>query len=368
MVTEDSKPVQSAMSKLAQARAAANADPAVESDEVKEARRILFDTLAEIEQGKDDPWLKRTVVVLVRKSTRHVVYLDQNNDVQWWWARRPDDTAGISQVQAEVTRLSNDSSFLRHLEFATPWLSRMQPADQSNREALAATARERLGEIRALLAEAIAHALDTNDLPACQKILKEAELQIVLEKDRRCRPMFIEYFLAFTLLALSILAVTWSLHYTRVVVVQSFVVNWLSAGAAGVFGALISAVSRSAELKLEPRSGRSGLRTEALARAILGFGAGFLTGLGFDAGLISGIFKPEAFDAARIFLTTCAGASERILPTLIGKADTIAAGKAGPVTSGADAPPPTPSPFPTVLPAVSKSIKSNQVKRVASHE
>lgn len=366
MTNEDSKPVQLAMSKLAQARAATTVDPAIDSDEVKDARRILFDALAEIEQGKDDPWLKRTVVVLVRKSTRHVVYLDQNSDVQWWWARRPDDTRIISHVQAEVTRLSNDSSFLRHLEFATPWVSRVRAGDAAKREGLAATARERLGEIRALLAEAIAHALDTNDLPACQKILKEAELQITLEKDRRCRPMFIEYFLAFTLLTLSMLAVISTLHYGQVITLRTGVVNWLSAGAAGMFGALISAVSRSADLKLEPRSERSGLRTEALARAILGFGAGFLTGLGFDAGLISGVFKAEALDSARIFLTTCAGASERILPTLIGKAETLAAAKVSAATGASPAALSLPSS--AVSPVVNKPTKSTNGKKEVTHE
>lgn len=51
VVTEYSKPVQLVLGNFAQTRAAANADPAVGPEDVKEARRILFDTLADTEQG-----------------------------------------------------------------------------------------------------------------------------------------------------------------------------------------------------------------------------------------------------------------------------------------------------------------------------
>ncbi|MDX2218292.1 MAG: hypothetical protein SF172_04650 [Burkholderiales bacterium] len=314
-----------ARSQIALAASLDKETPIEESKDLKDARKVVFDAIAGLKVGDIDPWLGERIKVLIRKSTRHIVYLDENLDVQWWWGRAPLKLEVISEVQAEVTRLSNDCSFLTRPEFATPWISLKKRPDQDG--AAAESARERLAEIRELLAEAIAHALDTSDLKSSKRILADAELQIQLEKERRCRPMFIEFFLFFTFSSAAFLYVCWTLLQQQLLVTD-FTFAWMSAGVAGIFGALISATSRSAKLNLEPRSERSGLRTEALARALVGCGAGVLAGLAFDAGLFA-VFKDTVSDQARLFVTIAAGASERMLPSLIGRAESAALGHQG---------------------------------------
>jgi hypothetical protein len=326
----DSSELKRARSQLAQAAAISELKDAKDNEDLREAKKVVFDAIATLKVGDIDPWMGERIKVLIRKSTRHIVYLDENLDVQWWWARGPAKLEVISAVQAEVTRLSNDCSFLIRPEYATPWISISRP-DQSG--SAATSAKERLAEIRVLLAEAIAHALDTSDLKSCQRILADAELQIQLEKERRCRPMFLEYFLFFTVASSVFLYTCWSLLQYNYLV-SGFTFAWMSAGVAGIFGALISSVMRSTRLNLEPRSERSGLRTEALARALVGFGGGVLARPAFDAGLFA-LFKDSATEQARLFITIAAGASERILPSLIERAESSALGR--PATTGGSA-------------------------------
>jgi hypothetical protein len=100
--------------------------------------------------------------------------------------------------------------------------------------------------------------------------------------------------------------------------------DWLEAAFAGSFGALISALTRTTDLKLEPAAKRSGLAVEAAARAMIGAAAGILVDFAFHGGLlVEQAIQVQFQDAVRLFLCLAAGISERMLPALVSKADDL---------------------------------------------
>lgn len=161
--------------------------------------------------------------------------------------------------------------------------------------------------------------------------IDEARKQVILAKDRRCRPWFIFWFLIPVILANFLPHIglsCWTDNATLCLQKwgQAHAHAMLALGA-GTIGALVSAISRTQQIGLDPRSGQLGLFTEALSRAILGATAGALTSLAIDGHLILGEELVNT-PALRFFLAFAAGFSERVLPALIGKAETTIAGDA----------------------------------------
>jgi hypothetical protein len=62
--------------------------------------------------------------------------------------------------------------------------------------------------------------------------------------------------------------------------------TWVNAAIAGAFGALVSALSRTKDLGLEPAARNPGLAVEAFARALIGAAAGLLVNFAFEGGLL----------------------------------------------------------------------------------
>jgi hypothetical protein len=106
---------------------------------------------------------------------------------------------------------------------------------------------------------------------------------------------------------------------------------------------MISAMTRTRQLALEPAAGTVGLYVEAGARAVIGAGAGMLMGFAFDSGLVGkGALQSHAWETARLFLCLAAGASERILPALIAKAESMTTATSTTTTTTTITPPPGP--------------------------
>jgi hypothetical protein len=92
---------------------------------------------------------------------------------------------------------------------------------------------------------------------------------------------------------------------------------------------MISAMTRTRDLGLEPAAGFRGLLIEATARALIGAGTGVLVSFAYDSGIL---VKDGIRDDAnvrqllRLFLCVASGASERILPALVGRAESLVTG------------------------------------------
>lgn len=272
--------------------------------------------LSNLQEEDVDPWLGCKIHCIVRKSTKYIVYLDPSLEIRWWWLVRVNEQV-VNSVQARVNALEHESAFLLTQKpiRILPW---GQPAETERKE----TARN----IRALIAEGMAVALNDGTQEDCDKVLAEAERQIAIIKDQQARPVFAGWFISAVLLIGALTALFYAQGHRWLQGSDlTFVQMWIEASLCGAFGALISAITRTRTLQLEPAAGHRGLFIEAIARALIGGGAGLLVFFALEAGVLQAVLAkdPEILRGLRLFLCIAAGASERILPSLIGKAEGI---------------------------------------------
>ncbi|MEQ1775949.1 MAG: hypothetical protein ABL891_19400 [Burkholderiales bacterium] len=314
-----------------------------EPEDISLKRKLVMLRLSEFREGGDDPWMGRKINTLIRKSTRYIVYLDDKLDIQWWWTERLSREDSLSLVQANVTRLSCASDFLlspdNDMRLGVIRRSRIWgwirdfffdplPGNKSLLEFKQNEAWEKAKGIRSLIAESMAMVLNGVGHTECEKVQAMAEYQILIEKDHICRGYFFSQFAIALTVCIGVLGV--AIFFSESLRIGTDYAQSLQSIAqavvAGVFGAFVSAMARTRELALEPQSGRQGLRTEAFARAAIGAGAAILAYFAFESQIVlKGALSNAADvrDAARYFLCMAAGASERILPALIGRAETL---------------------------------------------
>jgi hypothetical protein len=319
-------------------------DPkAPDPPEITAYRQIVMSRLSRLEEGDKDPWMGRRIKVLVRKSTRYIVYLDEDLEVQWWWTQRLPPEAELSVIQANVSRLSGASAFLLDEDsdlrrgatwWARAWsgiVAKLHPGDAASRS-LAAREIARWArtaeQIRTLIAESMAMLLNKAGRAECEKVQAMAEQQILIAKDQLCRAVFFWQFVqALVVLLLTIVVAQQAVDWVWKIDAPN--TTWYFAALGGAFGAFLSAVSRTRALSLEPDSGRRGLRMEAYARALIGAGAGILVYFAFESGLIvkaAVAGNGEVETPLKMFLCIASGWSERILPALMARAETLVAG------------------------------------------
>ena len=283
-------------------------------EDVRNAYERASRILAGLKEGDKDPWLSVTIRTIVRKSTRYIVFLDEDLDVQWWWLTMPQQDV-VAIVQSHITQLSHESAFLtaRNAKLAGEGSGGDDCKGHS---------------IRLCMAEAMALALNGGSEEECNRVLAAARRNIVVAKDQICRPAFTFYFFWSVFLLGVVTLATLFIPKDVVPIIGEHVPKWLGAATAGAFGALLSALSRTSQLGLEPASGNRGHRIEALSRLLLGAGAAVLLRLAWHGGLLSGALGDGSAHgrAWLAFLCIAAGASERILPALVSRAEAVVSG------------------------------------------
>lgn len=300
--------------------------------------------IAPLHEGSVDPWMGKTIVTLIRKSTDHIVYLDEKLDIQWWWTTEKTRLIDLNVVQANVSRLTCASEFLltdnddlrvAPIKQTRAWdtLRKILFREELTRENLVTLKRKEAFEtargIRAMIAESIATALEGGTRAECERILSMAEQQIVIQKDQLCRSYFFwQFAFAIFLCAAIVASISWIEEHLGANALTILHVSQVAL--AGAFGAFVSAMTRTTQLNLEPQSGRKGLRTEAFSRALIGAGAAILVYFAFDGGIIlKGALASDAAakQAITLFLCLAAGLSERVLPNLVVRAESLLDGK-----------------------------------------
>lgn len=274
--------------------------------------------LSTLKSGDTDPWSGLTIDTVIRKSTRYIVYVDSELDIQWLWLTRPDEVA-VGLVQARIGQLTKESSFLLIGRPRWVWFGPFQVRRED---------RYLAKEIRCVMGEALALALNGGSQDSCEAVLDEAKRYIAIAKDQKTRPVFVAGFLLVVALLGGVLT-AWLCRFAQCCANQldyPFVTGWLEAAVAGSAGALISSLLRTRDLGLEPAAQTTGLLTEAVARALIGAGSGVLVSFAFDSGmLLKGALQGTGETACmlRLFLCFASGVSERMLPALVGRAESL---------------------------------------------
>lgn len=312
-----------------------------EQPDLINAYSIIVKKIGTLKEGDYDPWMRGKITYLIHKNTKFIIYLDQNWEIQWWWATPPKDLSNLSLLQANITQIEIDSNFLTEpahkpiRNFFKKNLLRLfrnqntnptpivgEGKNQSNMTDRPIASQELIG-IRSMLGEAVAIALNNGTQEQWSGVLNETRKLVILEKNRRCRLQFIGCFLA--LVAIANIIPHLKIWIEPFAMGETHKHALISLGA-GTLGAMVSAISRTDQIGLDPRSRTRGMFTEALARAIMGATAGALASLAIDSGLLDPTLVKS--NSLRFFLTFAAGFSERIMPALIGKAETAITGEA----------------------------------------
>jgi hypothetical protein len=248
--------------------------------------------------GDMDPILgKKIETLILRSSAGFIVYLDEDSVVQWSYTCEVSNDLG--SVFNRVSSLETASDFLKGTEHLKP--------------------------IRAMIAEGVARMLDSRDLKSANEILNQAEQLIALRNREYSR----RWFFASSLISTAIfflLFVLFVFNRGQFIVLTSqnaFVV--VTTALLGSLGAIVSVCLRNEDLHLDANAGLSLHVLEGFARVFIGVSAGLVLALLTKGGLILEIIQKSEHSIYLFWaFGLLAGASERILPGFIAKADGMA--------------------------------------------
>ena len=178
-----------------------------------------------------------------------------------------------------------------------------------------------------LIAEGLARYLDSSSLKQAKDALDVAEREI---RELSLKISWRWYFnAAYLLTALSVLSLTfmWGFRHPLRTAIGSTAFDIIFSALIGPIGALISVIARGDRITLDANAGLSLHVTEGVARIVVGMCGSGLVALAIKAGIFAGgfAFKGSVF-ASLLTFALAAGASERIVPSLIDRVERHAQG------------------------------------------
>ena len=256
------------------------------------------DDFESLKEGDTDPTSGKIIkfIILVKKDV--IVYVDTNLEIQWSHADglKIDEDCGL--VLNRVAHLESRARFI--------------------------TDKECLLSIKRQIAEGLARYFGFLSYKLSKEMHDIVEIEIeVLNK----KVSWSWYFGAanwLTLACLILWAMLWLLRDYISPYVGRVGFEVLLGGLIGAIGAIISIVLRGDAINLDANAGKMIHLTEGAARVIVGVaGASFVT-LAFKGGIFfSGLKFAGSQFAIVLALAIVAGASERLVPNLIGKVEKI---------------------------------------------
>jgi hypothetical protein len=251
-----------------------------------------------LKAGDIDPELGKTIKEIVLSTESFIVYIDTEYCVQWHTTDDHKDQEHCGEILNLVARLEAQSNFIAN----KPMLFGF---------------RKRIGE-------GLARCLSGYPKETSITALKEVSLEL---KARNKEISWGWYFQASYLVtfALAVLfAICWIGRDTLRSAITPTAFEIILGGICGTFGALLSVTARSNRLTLDANAGKTLHMLEGLARIAAGFIGALLVALAIKAGLILGgtTFSGSKF-ALLLCLCLAAGASERVVPSLISSVEKV---------------------------------------------
>lgn len=251
-----------------------------------EANRNNFLSL---KAGDTDEDLNKVVSEIIFCSEEFVVYLDSDSFVQW---KSNVDNKNAGQVLNVVAKLEAQSQFIR---------------DEKTLKA-----------IRLRIGTALARCFDGGDESEYTPAFKEVEADI---KARNLEVSWRWYFMSamqLTGFCVLMIFITWLFRECVVSLIGKNAFYIALGTMCGSIGALLSVMSRSNRLVVDANAGEFLHELEGSARIIAGLIGAFLVCLAIKSKVIStGINFSGSELSFMLLLSTVAGASERLVPSLI---------------------------------------------------
>lgn len=245
-----------------------------------------------IKEGAIDKELNKIVKILIVATEKFTVYIDANNNIQWY-GDTP-STPDFGDIINTTTRLEVYSEFLD--------------------DAIKLTLRRQIGE-------AIARAIEENYAQA-KEICALVHDEI---KDRRREQAWIWYFssaYAVSGICFLFMVIGWCFRGVIKECIGATAFFVLFCSMAGAIGALISISTRSQTIILDSQAGKILHFAEGMARMLTGLFSGAIVTLSIKSGIfLNGLNVEKGALSATLLICLLAGASERFVPSMIKKID-----------------------------------------------
>lgn len=252
-------------------------------------------------------WAPLPIKVLIMADKGYVVFLDENDELDWqtheWLDGKFDETEELAKAYNEVLNRGAELNSLpvEHLSL------------------------EQRKNFRIMIGEGFARLFDLD--PKCA-------LEIMDIAGRYAEARNQEIARGWQLRATGLVAGIFSAVGFLGWLARDYLRTWLgqtafilSIGAcAGALGALFSILARIGTIPLDPSAGKSLHQLEGAARVVAGAVGALIAQLAVHLSLIFGVFKSSG-NAALIFVALIAGASERLVPTIIKRSEEEASPK-----------------------------------------
>lgn len=256
-------------------------------------------SLFELKDGGYDAGLNKHIQEVVLVTDTFIVYLATDSTIQWQTTDEHDWDDRSGEVLNRVALLETRSRFIE---------------DKAT-----------LNGIRRQIGEGLARYLDDNQVESALIILREVELEIEVRNKEVCWEWYFYSAYRVTLLCvLTIIALWLSRNFVREQIgLTAFDV--VLGTLCGAIGALLSATTRSNRLHLDANAGKRIHTREGLSRIGVGLAGAAFVALAIKGGaLLGGARFAGSQSALLLAFCVAAGASERMVPNLIGQLERTA--------------------------------------------
>lgn len=249
-----------------------------------------------LKEGSVDPVFGRKVKLLILQTDAFFVYIDEFFVIQWGWDRPAGKQTDIGKVLNRQAQLESMARFI---------------TEDGHRL-----------HIQRMIAEGMARYMDSLSVERAREIHDVVESEIRECSVRTSWQWYFSgaYMLAATSIVLMLLGWLFRTDLRGLLGPAAFDVAFGTL--MGSVGALLSIASRGDRITLDANAGPLLHQTEGLARVLVGMAGALLVALAFKGGLLLANFDARGSSfATLLFLCFVAGASERLVPSLIAKVD-----------------------------------------------
>ena len=254
-------------------------------------------SLFELKDGGHDDALNKDIQELVMVTDTFAVYLASDLSVQWRTKGERAWADDCGEVLNKVAVLETRSRFI------------------ADRQALAG--------IRRQIAEGLVRCLHEKKNDLAIIVLREAEIEIQARNKEISWSWYFQAAYAVTLTSVCGLAILWAFRHSLREFTGPIAFDVAMGTLCGAIGALLSVTTRGDRLHLDANAGLPIHRLEGLSRIGAGLAGAAFVALAIKSGLLLGgtHFAGSQF---ALLLTFCigAGASERLVPSLLAKFET----------------------------------------------
>lgn len=252
-----------------------------------------------LKEGDIDPELNKKIEVLVLCHELFIIYLADDYSIQWRTVDAHQEPKHCGEILNRVASLEMRSRFITDTEI--------------------------LRGIRYQIAEGLARCLEGRPATLSHAILKEVELEVQARNRETSWGWYFTAAYPVTALSIAGMIMLWLSRSWVRDAIGNIAFDVVFGALCGAVGALLSVTARGDRLIMDANAGKAIHNLEGLSRIGTGIGGAFVVALAVKSGIILGgtHFSGNPF-ALLLALCVVAGASERLVPSLVKNIEKVA--------------------------------------------